>query len=193
MAVDGLIQTDGQLPETSGRFFARVFAIAGVLMPLRVVPLHVPPAFVTNKLSSAIMLPMHAKPQRSRAILTVALVFALLGSLVISPLAQGQGERACDMLASTNQSGPVVSCHACCAGTMPCCALSKRDAPPFRPEPLSSGQGHSHQHFLAAPILTFLPLFRCLPPNGRFLRLPERGKFAFSRLPRAAVSCIWLI
>ena len=130
------------------------------------------------------------------------LVFALLGGLLLAPLAQAQrnGDRACDM-AATNlfQADRALPCKACCAGAMPCCALSKREAPQSQPQPLSNddgrGSSQSQQQLLTALAPALLPLFCLLPPQSEQRSLPncERSAIPFSRALPPALSCIWLI
>ena len=138
---------------------------------------------------------MRTTPLPYQTIMRIALVLAMLASLVLSPLAQGQGERTCMMAAANpGQSGLAMTCKACCEGAMPCCAFSERSESQPQPQPLSDGQDHSHRQLLVAPILTFFPLSWCIsPPEHRILLRREQSAVAPARALRAEVSCIWLI
>lgn len=122
----------------------------------------------------------------------IALVFALLGSMLFSPLAESKAERFCEMGGGTpGQASPAMECQACCGGAMPCCESSKNESP--QPQPLSNEQGRSYRQLFTAPLLPLLLPSWCLPPPSGVYRPLERRVCAFSRIPRAAISCIWLI
>ena len=138
---------------------------------------------------------MRTTPLPYQTIMRIALVLAMLASLVLSPLAQGQGERTCTMAAaSLGWAGLATTCKVCCKDAMPCCAFSEREESQPQPQPLSNEQDHSHRQLLAAPILTFFPLSWCIsPPEHRILLPREQSVAAPARALRAEVSCIWLI